>query len=105
MALGQVSDSLWSKWIPAMIGAYFADMNLVLANVRSGLVKGGRCWIVVGDSRYAGVEVPTGRILVELAMQENWRLVSNDAFRSMTSSAQQGSTALDERLVVLELQD
>ena len=101
-SLGEVRDRLWSRWIPSMIGGYFHDLSTVLSLLRARLSDGGRCWVVVGDSRYGGVFVPTGRILAELAAAAGWTVDSAKPFRSMRSSAQHGGRSeLAETLLVL----
>lgn len=58
--------------------------------------------MVVGDSRYAGVHVDVGTILVELGTELGFELCNLSSMRSMRSSAQQGgSYDLDETLVHL----
>ena len=100
--LAAVSPRLWSPWIPRMIGGYFADLLAVLNRVHMHLHKDGTCWIVIGDSRYGGVHVPTAQILGELAPQHGWSLLSSEPCRAMRSSAQQGgANVLAETLIVL----
>ena len=102
-ALDRVKGSLWNRWIPQMVGGYFADLLVVMRSVMSQLADSAQCWIVVGDSRYAGVSVPVGRILVELATSEGWTVKSSDPIRHMKSSAQQGwRPELAESLIVLQ---
>lgn len=97
----QVS-ALWSKHIPAMVDAYFADMRQILLDLHSKLYTGGEVWAVVGDSLYAGTLVPVADILKELAIDMGYQWVRSDAFRSMRSSVQQGWRAeLSETLLVL----
>jgi len=96
-----VQDRLWSRWIPAMVGGYFADMMGLLDRVADALRPGGTCWMVVGDSRYAAVHIPTAEILSQLVVQRGWSIELMDPFRSMRSSAQQGGRdELAETLVV-----
>jgi hypothetical protein len=58
--------------------------------------------MVVGDSQYAGVQIPTAEILAELAAKRGMTVVKIEEFRSMRSSAQQGGQhKLSESLVVL----
>jgi hypothetical protein len=83
-------DQLWNRWIPDMLGGYFADLCHVIAGVMDGLNELGQCWIVVGDSRYAGVVVPVADVLRELAESKGWRVAEVLAIRHMKSSAQQG---------------
>ncbi|MEY2452399.1 MAG: hypothetical protein QOD92_1973 [Acidimicrobiaceae bacterium] len=101
--LDLIEEELWSPWIPAMIGGYFADLMQVLDRVDAALTSGSQCWIVIGDSRYGGVHVPSGRIVVDLATTMGWRVRSAASFRSMRTSPQHGGRrALPETLVVLE---
>ncbi len=100
--LDKVKGKLWSPWIPAMIGGYFADLLTVLAHVRSSLDEQGKCWMVVGDSSYSGTPIPVAKILQELAPAHGWHVAEARPFRHMKSSAQQGWRAnLAESIVVL----
>lgn len=102
-ALRHVRDRLWSRHIPEMVGAYAADLALILDHLRCALRSRGRAYIVVGDSRYAGVDVPVATILAEIAEPLDYRLVAIEPSRSMRSSPQQGGRhELGEMLVVLE---
>jgi len=97
-----VRDGLWNRDIPDMVGAYFADMLGVMESVKSVLNRNGEIWMVVGDSRYAGVDVPVGKILEELGVSLGLQLVTTEPFRSMRVSPQQGGAlSLSETLLVL----
>ena len=61
------TQGLWDNNIPNMIAAYFADMELILKLLRAKLKPSGRAYLIVGDSKYAGVEVPVAAALVELS--------------------------------------
>ena len=101
--LRQVRGQLWNPHIPEMIGAYAADLARIMDHLRSGLRSHGRAYIVVGDSRYAGVDVPVAKVLTEIAKPLDYRLVAIETSRSMRSSPQQGGRhELGETLVVLE---
>jgi len=94
-------EDLWSKWIPEMVGAYFADMVSVLSRLRGHIAHNGQCWMVVGDSSYGGVLVPVAKILDELAPSTGWQPRQAEACRSMRSSAQQGwDSTLKETLLI-----
>ena len=102
-ALCQVRGQLWNRHIPEMIGAYSADLAVVMENLGRGLRSRGRAYIVVGDSRYAGVDVPVASILSEISLGLGYRLVAREPCRSMRSSPQQGGRQeLAETLIVLE---
>lgn len=104
--LRRAKSLLWDHRIPDMVGAYFHDLLKVLNDLHSVLAPKGTAWLVVGDSRYANIPVPTAAILAELAPQAGFRMRSVEPFRSMRSSAQQGGRAeLDETLIVLTRSD
>ena len=95
-------EELWSPWIPQMVGAYFHDMKTVMHDLYPSLAERAEMWMVVGDSRYAGVHISTADILAELAPELGYDVIKLEPFRSMRSSAQQGGKAeLDETLIVL----
>lgn len=101
-ALEAARPALWSKRIPEMVGAYFAEMAGVIGNVGKMLVPGGTMWIVVGDSRYAEIPVETAVVLAELAIGMDLRVERIDVLRDMRASAQQGGQyQLGESLIVL----
>ncbi len=100
--LDEVRAKLWDRDIPAMVSAYFADMNVVLSKLRDGLIAGGRAYLVVGDSQYAGVRVPVAQILSELALGGGFDITAEEPFRSMRASPQQGGREqLAETLITL----
>jgi hypothetical protein len=97
----EVRSRLWSPWIPQMIGAYFGDLALVLRRVSRAMSPDSEMWIVIGDSRYAGVHISSAQILCELAPAVGWTLRSLEPIRAMRASAQQGgATELAETLLV-----
>ena len=92
---------LWNPNIPSMVGAYFSDLLEVLDHVGRILVQGGSAWVVVGDSRYAGVEIPVANVLEELVGTRGWEILAREPFRLMPSSPQQGGErTLAEQLLV-----
>lgn len=107
-ALGRLQrerDNLWSPWIPDMIGHYFNDMRQVLSLLHDRLTAKGEVWAVVGDSRYAGVQIPVAQILADYAPALGYRVLNIEPFRSMRASAQQGGKhQLAESLLVLQKQ-
>lgn len=99
-----VRDKLWNASIPNMVAAYFDDMQEVLSRLRTSLVTGGRAYLVVGDSRYEGVQIPVADILSEIAANLGFHKLAIEPFRSMRASPQQGGRAeLLETLLTLEL--
>ena len=100
--LNSKRSELWDPSIPAMVGAYFRDLMEVLGQLGRVLVSGGSAWIVVGESRYAGVQIPVAKVLGELIDGQGWEMLSTEPFRAMRSSAQQGGEKmLAEQLLVI----
>lgn len=94
---------LWNSGIPEMIGAYFSDLMVVLKQLQSVLVDNGIAWIIVGDSRYAGIQVPVASILGDLAESQGWNCLRVDPVRTIRTSAQQGGERkLVEQVLILE---
>jgi hypothetical protein len=102
-ALDEVKADLWNKNIPSMVSAYFDDMALVLSQIVSKLRNSGRAYMVVGDSRYANVDIPVATVLTEVAPSLGFDVLSSEPFRSMRASPQQGGQSeLAETLIVLK---
>ncbi len=100
VALEARRPEMWDTNIPDMVRAYFDDLVAVLNQLHRIIVPGGSVMMVVGDSRYAGVAIDVGTILVELGQRLGFTLSNLSSMRSMRSSAQQGGTYdLDETLV------
>lgn len=103
IGLIEARKELWDARIPDMVGAYFADMMSIIGSIGGKLSPEGSLWLVVGDSRYAGIQISTAEIIGQLAAQRNWRLRGYEPFRSMRLSAQQGGRPeLAETLIMLE---
>ena len=84
-------------------GHYFHDMCRLLDLLRDCLTSRAEVWAVVGDSRYAGVQIPVARVLADYAPKLGYRVLNIEPFRSMRASAQQGGQhQLAESLLVLQ---
>lgn len=84
------ADKLWNPHIPDMIGAYFDDLGSIIAEVKRVLPTGGRMYMVVGDSRYCGIDIPVARALTDMAPSLGFQVEAVEPFRSMRASPQQG---------------
>lgn len=99
--LAAVEGALWNRAIPAMVGAYAADMARVMDGLARRMRTGGRVYMVVGDSRYAGVDVPVAAMLAEIGPLLGLDPLRVEPCRSMRASPQQGGRPeLAESLVV-----
>lgn len=102
LRLRRVRKSLWNLHIPEMICAYFEDMRTIIVKLRSKLTPGGRVFLAVGNSKYAGVVVDAESILKEIALANGFGSATSEPIRSMRSSAQQGGRReLTEALITL----
>lgn len=81
--------NLWDKRIPKAVRGYFIDMKKVLAGIQNVLVPGGGCAVVVGNSAYSGIIVPTDAILASLGRGVGLEVSSIAVARHLTTSSQQ----------------
>lgn len=97
-----------TRKVPSMLKGYFADMETVLQECRRCLKPDGKVYIVVDQSAYAGVVVPTDLLLAYLAEQTGFQVVEIIECRKARTSTQQLrlyphlKNALRESIVVLK---
>jgi DNA modification methylase len=82
-------ESLWTPRIPKAVRGYFYDMHSVLKGIYTILEDEGRCAIVVGNSAYGSVPIPTDVLLAEMANVIGFKVESLDVARHLTTSSQQ----------------
>ncbi|OCA97838.1 DNA methyltransferase [Clostridium beijerinckii] len=82
-------SELWDKRIPMMLSGYFKDMYNVIDSAYKTLRPGGFCAIVVGNSAYSGVVVPTDLILAEYAERIGFCVDKIEVDRFIITSSQQ----------------
>ena len=103
----QVSNkNLWSKKIPFMIRGYFEDMAITLEGIYKLLKKGGVCVMVVGNSAYGDIAIPTDLILVNISKNIGFKESWVEVARKLGTSSQQYNkinrpSLLRESLVIL----
>lgn len=103
-ALNHQREQLWDADIPAMVGAYFHDLECILEQCMRILTRRGKIMMVVGDSRYVNVRIEVAAILAELAEDMGFGRVITREVRQMRASAQQGGhLQLAESIVELSL--
>jgi len=73
-SINESNISLWSSKIPSMIQSYFEDMEIVLTNLRRNASENAQLWLIVGNSAYADLEIPTDLILAEIGGRCKWYL-------------------------------
>lgn len=82
-------QKLWTKRIPDMLNGYFADMEEVLKQIYSALKTGGHCNIVVSNSAYAGIIIPTDILLAKIAQKIGFSVKEIQVERLIITSSQQ----------------
>lgn len=101
-ALQAKRTALWDRRLPEMVQAYFEDMQTLMRGMQGCLSQDGTIAIVVGDSSYAQVHIDSAKILIKIANDLGWGLVSRRSARVMRASMQHnlGAKALDEWLLL-----
>lgn len=82
-------QKLWTKRIPDMLNGYFADMEEALKQIHSVLKKDGHCNIVVSNSAYAGVIIPTDIFLSMIGEKIGFKVEEIAVERLIITSSQQ----------------
>lgn len=97
-----------TRLMPNMLRGYFTDMGVVLEQLYESLDYGGHCYIVVDQSAYVGVIVPTDVLLAEIAERKGFTVNNIIICRAAATSGQQrkvypylGST-LRESIICLQ---
>lgn len=98
---------LWDKRINLMVTEYFHDMRDVMMGIYELLEDGAKCIIVVGNSAYGSIAIPTDLILGKIGKEMGFHNVQIEVARSLGTSSQQYKTInnielLRESLVILE---
>lgn len=102
---------LWDDRIPDAVRGYFIDMTEVLRGVHTVLKPSARCVIVVGNSAYGGIVIPTDSILAKIGERLGFKVEKIAVARHLTTSSQQRAYLEDrieflrESIVVLSKED
>jgi len=82
-------EDLWNKRIVKMLNIYFNDMYKILQMLHYKTRKGGYCILVVGNSAYGNLTVPTDLLLAELGVKVGFKIKQIIAARNNETSSQQ----------------
>jgi hypothetical protein len=80
---------LWDRKIIDVIRGYFSDMKEVEKGIYKALEDGERCIIIVGNSAYGGVLIPTDLLLAKIANEIGFKVEKIRIARHLTTSSQQ----------------
>jgi hypothetical protein len=83
--LAALDDQAYDRRIPMMVAGYIHDMALVFQATGTRLRPGGAVFVDIGDSRFAGVHVPTDELLISVASQAGLELVDTQKIRDRRS--------------------
>lgn len=101
-------ERLWNKKIPSVVRGYFDDTHTLLNKLYQQTVKGGYVGIVVGNSAYSGVIIPSDVLIADIAKQIGFKVKNIFVTRHLTTSSQQKQELeplknhLRESIVLLE---
>jgi hypothetical protein len=80
--------SSWRMGVPELLRGYFDDMRITLRHCKT-LVADGQCFVVVGNSAFAGVIIPTDVILANLGLECGFKKAEILVARHLTVAPQQ----------------
>ena len=86
---GVAQQDLWTKALPVMIQGYFDDMFRSLKNLNDVMEENSNCIIVVGNSCYGNIPIPTDLLLSKAAIDANFDLKEIRVARQLNTSSQQ----------------
>ncbi len=80
--------SSWRMGVPSLLRGYFDDMRTTLKHCRNVLTS-GRCHIVVGNSAFAGIIIPTDALLAKIGLECGFSRAEILVTRHLTVAPQQ----------------
>jgi tRNA G10 N-methylase Trm11 len=90
------NELLWNRKVPAMIRAYFDDLHKCLGELQDVLRPNGVIFLLVANSSYGTVPVPTDLLVAEAADDMGLEVEKIIEARLLTTSGQQWKTMDDE---------
>jgi len=98
-------DGFVDRRLPKMLLGYFEDIYLLMKNLKTAIKPNAPIALVVGNVRYAGVDILVDELLVEVAKQAGFSHEKTWIARFRGNSAQQmaryGRTPMRESIVLL----
>lgn len=102
------SDKLWNIRIPSVVRGYFDDTHTLLNKLYQQTTKGGYVGVVIGNSAYSGVIIPSDVLVADIAKEIGFKVKRIFVTRHLTTSSQQKQELevlknyLRESIVLLE---
>lgn len=91
----------YDKRIPLMVAGYFRDMDIVIDRLSHALKDKGIFIMDIGDSQFAGIYIPTHKVLSEICKNHGFELYEEDILRKRRSK---NGMVLSQRLLKFVLQ-
>lgn len=95
----ELDKNTYDVRIPKMVAGYFEEMSDFIKGASCHLILGARACIDIGDSTYAGVYIPTHKILSKIAEEYGFETIEIVKLRDRKSRDQ---SSLSQSLIVLE---
>lgn len=95
----ELDEVAYDSRIPTLIRGYCSDTELWLQSCKRMMKPNGKIVIDIGDSRFAGVHVPTDKYIVEIAKGIGLELVDTELVRKRVSK---DGTPLKQVLLAFE---
>lgn len=90
----------YDKRIPVMVAGYFHDMDKVIERLSHAMKDNGYFIMDIGDSQFAGVHIPTHKILIQICESYSFELYGEDVLRERRSK---NGMTLSQRLLKFRL--
>lgn len=97
-----LTKNLWDKRIPIMIKSYFHDMFLLLDKLYISLKTKGFCNIIVSNSAYGGIVIPTDLFISIYAESIGFIVERIEVDRYIITSSQQYKSTLEYKKYLRE---
>ncbi|MGM9790798.1 MAG: DNA methyltransferase [Candidatus Cryptobacteroides sp.] len=82
-------ERLWSPKIPSVVRGYFDDTHTLLRALFEQTVPGGYVGVVVGNSAYSGVIIPSDLLIARIGQEVGFSVDNIFIARHLTTSSQQ----------------
>lgn len=96
------NKKLWNNKIPVMLKKYFSEMFDLIEKIYDLLVKDGFCTIIVGNSSYGGIVIPTDLLLANYAIKMGFEVENIVVDRFIITSSQQYKITLSNKQFLRE---
>ena len=94
-----LKKNAYDSRIPRMVSSYLNGMSRVFGGLATHMKVGAPVFLDIGDSAYAGIHVPTDKLLAEVAADHGFRLLESEVLRTRVSRT---GIALSQTLLTFE---